>query len=97
MTVALERVNNVPLYDKDESNTDMGRWLLTVVDSLNTTIGEIETTLNANVVVKSFTQVEITNMAASLVDGVLLYDTTNNVYVGRENGALRQFTTSSWP
>lgn len=30
-------------------------------------------------------------------NGILLYDTTNNVYVGMQSGALVQFTTSAYP
>jgi hypothetical protein len=42
-----------------------------------------------------YTQIEITNMDGDglLNDGVILYDTTNDIYVGRQNGSLVKFTT----
>lgn len=46
MAVELERVNNVPTYD-DELSMELQRWLLTLVDSLNTTIQQIEDELNS--------------------------------------------------
>jgi len=95
MAVELERTNNVPIYGDSNLDGDIQRWLLTLVDSLNTTINEIEVSLNT--IAQSFTAAEITALASNLEDGVLLYDTTNDVYVGRENGAMRQFTTAAWP
>jgi hypothetical protein len=38
----LERINNVPLYGTSTLDPDMQRWMLTLVDSLNTTIQQIE-------------------------------------------------------
>ena len=32
-----------------------------------------------------------------VTNGILLYDKTNNVYVGMQNGALVKFTTSAYP
>lgn len=34
---------------------------------------------------------------SSVSNGVILYDTTNNVYVGMQNGVLVKFTTTSYP
>jgi len=92
----LERVNNVPLYSTSTLDADFQRWLITLVDSLNTMIQQTNDALD-NLTAPSFTQAEITAMAATLPNGILLYDTTNDVYVGRENGAFRQFDTSIWP
>ena len=41
------------------------------------------------------TQTEI--QAGTWVNGVLLYDTTNNEYVGQQGGVLVKFTTTSYP
>jgi hypothetical protein len=46
MAINLERINNVPIYGGDQLSPDLQRWLLTLVDSLNTSILEIETQLN---------------------------------------------------
>lgn len=33
----------------------------------------------------------------NITNGILLYDTTNNVYVGMQNGSLVKFTTTAYP
>jgi hypothetical protein len=46
MAVNLERINNVPIYKDGILDPDLERWLLTMVDSLNTAIQQAETELN---------------------------------------------------
>jgi len=46
MAVNLERINNVPIYKDSILGPDLERWLLTMVDSLNTAIQQAETELN---------------------------------------------------
>jgi hypothetical protein len=96
MTIELERVNNVPLYGIGQLDPDLQRWLLTLVDSLNTTIGEIEAAF-ALLPVTRLTAAQIGALGAGFPDGVMVYDTTNDVYVGKENGNLVKFDTSAYP
>lgn len=47
MQTILERVDGVPLQGNDMLTLELQRWLYTLVDSLNTTIAEIESQLNS--------------------------------------------------
>ena len=69
-----------------------------LVDALNEDINDIEGYFNL-LTAMSYTSTEITDMqtAGDLVDGVLLYDSVLNVYVGRISGALVKFTTTPYP
>lgn len=98
MAISLERIDSVPIAHQDGLDPQFFLWLGTLIDTLNELIGDLETALNF-LTAPNFTQVEIQSMntAGDLSNGVLLYDTTNNWYVGRENGVLRRFTTASYP
>lgn len=55
-------------------------------------------TLNANVTVGGPSALTfIPTQDADVTNGMLFYDTTNNVYVGMQNGALVKFTTTAYP
>lgn len=98
MTVFLERVNPTPLQDVQFSR-EFVTWIQVLVDTLNSSIEEIEYHINVNGA-QSYTQAEIAALNASqagLPNGVILYDTTNNCYVGKENGVLVRLTTSAYP
>jgi hypothetical protein len=96
MDIELERINNVPLYGSSTLDSDLQRWLLTTVDSLNTLIDQLEFELN-KLNVPILTATEINNLSSLVSDGILVYDSTNHVYVGKENGSLVQFDTSAYP
>lgn len=96
MTVFLERVDAVPLVNLDFPFEFM-QWLSILTDQINETFSLIQENINLNQA-QSYTAAEITALAAGgLPDGVILYDTTNNVYVGKANGTLVQFDTSAYP
>lgn len=103
-SLMLQRIDGSPLQE-DELSQPLKSWLAVLADTINSTIDAIE--LNVNVlnkyvgsnglIVPSLTAAQIATLAPNLVNGVLLYDTTNNVYVGQQNGSQVKFTTSSYP
>lgn len=97
MAIFLDRVDSAPIMNSD-FDPQFLQWLWVLVDSLNENINDIENALNL-LTAPSYTATEINDMesAGDLGDGVVLYDTTNHVYVGRQNGALVKFTTAAYP
>ncbi len=98
MAIFLDRIDSSPIANINEFNYQFLQWIWVLVDVLNEDLNSIQaalTLLTAN----GYTQTEITDMntAGQLSDGVILYDNTNNVYVGRQNGSLVKFTTSAYP
>lgn len=93
MIINLQKIDSAPIAGS-EFDYQFLQWLWVLVDSLNGTIGALQLGFNP-----SYTQAQITamNTAGQLNDGVVLYDTTNNVYVGRQSGALVKFTTAAYP
>lgn len=97
MTIFLDRINAAPIVNSD-FDTQFLQWLWVLVDSLNETINDLEDALNL-LTAQSYTAAQIATLDGDgeLVDGVMLYDTTNNVYVGRISGVLVKFTTAVYP
>lgn len=97
MAIFLDRIDAAPLANSD-LDTQFLQWFWVLVDSLNENLTDIENAFNL-LHAMSYTATQITNLESDglLGNGILLYDTTNNVYVGRENGALVQFTTTAYP
>jgi hypothetical protein len=97
MTIFLDRIDSVPVINSD-IDMQLMQWMAVLVDSLNEDIADIESSFNL-LTAQSYTAVEIAalDVAGDLVDGVILYDSTGNVYVGRISGALVKFTTTPWP
>lgn len=97
MTIFLDRIDAAPIANSD-FDTQFLQWLWVLVDSLNENITNIQDSFNLLTAI-GYTQTQITDMQAAgqLSNGVLLYDTTNNEYVGRISGALVKFTTTPWP
>ncbi len=99
MTLFLDRIDAAPIVN---SNFDAQflQWLWVLVDSLNENINDIQNAFNL-LTAMSYTAAQINAMQiaipSQLNNGVLLYDTTNNVYVGKQNGALVKFTTTAYP
>lgn len=96
--IFLDRVDSSPIANITDFNHQFIQWIWVLVDSLNENISDIQDAFNLLTAI-GYTQTEITDMqtAGQLDDGVILYDTTNNVYVGRENGSLVKFTTTAYP
>lgn len=66
----------------------------------NTTILSIAgntITLTANATINGASAVTFIPLQGGIGNGILLYDTTNNVYVGKQSGALVKFTTTVYP
>jgi hypothetical protein len=62
------------------------------------TIAGNTVTLNENASINGASALTfIPTQGADVGNGILLYDTTNNVYVGMQSGALVQFTTAAYP
>lgn len=97
MALFLDRIDAAPIVNSD-FDAQFLQWLWVLVDSLNENINDIQGAFNL-LTAMSYTAVQIAamNVAGQLGNGVLLYDTTNNVYVGKQNGALVKFTTTSYP
>jgi hypothetical protein len=95
MALFLERVDAAPLSNTDFSFEFM-QWLSVLVDQMNEVLATVQDNLNFNTA-QSYTTAEITALASDLPDGCILYNSTTNVYVGKENGTLRTFTTAAYP
>lgn len=97
MTIFLNRVDSAPIINGD-FDPQFLQWVWVLVDSLNENIIDIQNALNL-LTAMSYTATQINDLetSGSLNNGVLLYDTTNNVYVGKQNGALVKFTTAAYP
>lgn len=97
MSVILDKIDSAPIANSDFDYQFL-QWIWVLVDSLNENINDIETAFNL-LTANGYTQTEITDMdtAGQLDNGVILYDTTNDVYVGRQGGSLVQFTTTLYP
>lgn len=97
MALFLDRIDAAPIVNSD-FDAQFLQWLWVLVDTLNENINDIQNSFNL-LTGPSYTATEIAalNTAGQLSNGVLLYDTTNNVYVGKQNGALVKFTTTAYP
>lgn len=97
MALFLDRIDAAPIVNND-LDPQFLQWLWVLVDVLNENISDIQNAFNL-LTTPSYTAAQITalNVAGDLRNGVLLYDTTNNVYVGKQNGALVKFTTAAYP
>ena len=95
----LLRIDGCPLQ-QDDLTFELKSWLAVTGDTINSSFDSIESALNL-LTAQSMTKTEIIALAAAspavIGNGILLYDTTTNVYVGMQSGALVQFTTSPYP
>ena len=97
MALFLDRVDSVPLANTNFT-FEYSSWVAHLVDILNEVINDTQNALNT-LLASSYSAAQIATMFSSgqLSNGVLLYDTTNNVYVGMISGALVKFTTTAYP
>jgi hypothetical protein len=97
MAYFLDRIDAVPIANTN-FDPQFSQWLWVLVDALNENISDIQNALNLLTAI-GYTQTQITDMntAGQLSNGVILYDTTNDEYVGRQAGALVKFTTTPYP
>jgi hypothetical protein len=98
MSIFLDRIDSAPIASNTEFDPQFLQWLWVLVDTLNENMGDIQNAFNT-LTAQPYTQTEITDMntAGDLGNGIILYDTTNDVYVGREGGSLVKFTTTAYP
>lgn len=96
-TIFLDRIDAAPVLT-DVFEYPFASWLAVLVNVLNEDIQDIQNAFNL-LEARGYTSVQIAAMmtAGDLENGVILYDTTLNVYVGMQNGALVKFTTSAYP
>src|ERR1700750_2375473 len=96
--VFLDRIDTSPIASNTFDPQFFLQWLWILVDSLNENMGDIENAFNLLTAI-GYTQTEITTMntAGQLDNGVIVYDITNDVSVGRQAGSLVKFTTTSYP
>jgi hypothetical protein len=97
MALFLDRVDAAPIVNSD-FDAQFLQWLWVLVDSLNENINDIQDSFNF-LTAPNYTAAEIVamNVAGDLGNGIFLYDTTNNVYVGKQSGSLVKFTTAAYP
>ena len=95
--INLLRIDGCPLQE-DKLTFELKSWLSVTGDTINSTFDAVESALNL-LTAQSYTSTQITDLfaAGELVNGVLLYDTTHNEYVGVQSGVLVKFTTAAWP
>jgi hypothetical protein len=93
-----DRVDTVPYLPEDELNYDFLSWITVLIDTLNEFINDTEADFNL-LAARDYTAAQIAALftAGTLVNGNILYDTTNNEYVGMQSGALVKFTTTPYP
>lgn len=97
MALFIERLDSVPVFGNDFTY-EFNQWLANITDTLNEDIRVIQDSFNI-LNAPSYTATEVGTLESDglLSDGVVLYDTTNNVYVGRISGSLVKFTTAAYP
>lgn len=97
MALFLDRIDSAPIIGGD-FDPQFLQWLWVLIDTLNEIFNDLENAINF----LTASNLTATQIAAGFTtgdygNGILLYDTTNNVYVGMQNGALVKFTTTAYP
>ena len=97
MAIFLDRVNSVPIINAGFS-FELTQWFANTVDTINEIVGDTEDAFNL-FSVPNYTTTQINDMhtAGDLINGILLYDSILNVYVGQISGNLVKFTTTAYP
>jgi hypothetical protein len=95
--IFLDRVDSAPISNSDFP-FEFNQWLANTVDTLNEVIIDIQNALTI-FVAPNYTASQIMAMftAGQLSNGLILYDTTNNEYVGMISGVLVKFQTTTYP
>lgn len=95
MPLFLDKVDAAPLANSNFP-FDFNQWVAVLVDTLNEVIQDVQDSLNI-LNAPSYTSAQITALNPTLLDGVILYDTDLDEYVGKANGALVKFTVTPYP
>ncbi len=97
MALFLDRIDSAPIINVD-FDPQFLQWLWVLVDVLNEDIEDIQDGFNFLTAPNySAAQISAMNAEGLLSNGVMVYDTDNHVYVGKQNGALVKFTTTAYP
>lgn len=96
-TLFLDKVDAAPILT-EKFNYPFENWLSVSISVLNEDIQKIQDSFNL-LKVQSYTSAEITAMFAGgdLENGMILYDSDLDVYVGVQADALVKFTTAAYP
>jgi hypothetical protein len=86
MAITLQRVDTVPI-EGNKFTFEFQQWVATLVDSLNTTISEIEARLNV-VEAPNYTTDEITALAVAAPNGSFWYDSILNQIKAKSNNVV---------
>lgn len=97
MTIFLDRIDAAPVLG-NQFEYPFASWLAVLVNVLNENIQDIEADFNL-LTAQGYTSVQIASMftAGIILNGMILYDSDLNEYVGMQSGALVKFTTSAYP
>lgn len=95
MTIFLDRIDAAPIQNSPFT-FEFNQWLAVLVDTLNEDIQDTQNAFNL-LQAQSYTSAEITAMSADLPNGVILYDSDLDLYVGKQAGVLTKFTTTPYP
>ena len=87
-------VTNGALYSVGDNVIGNG---IPAASNIKTIVGNSITIDNNATINGASTLTFIPIQGAAVSNGILLYDTTTNVYVGMQNGALVKFTTTAYP
>jgi hypothetical protein len=96
-TIFIDRIDAAPILS-DDFEPPFATWLAVLVNVINENMLDIQNAFNL-LEAQGYTAAEIASMfsAGNLENGMILYDTDNDVYVGVQAGALVKFTTTSYP
>ena len=97
MAILINRFDVAPVRS-DVFPFEFNQWLAVLVDTLNELSVTLQRSLNF-LTAQSYTATQINDMFlnSELSNGILLYDSTNNLYVGMQAGSLVKFTTTAYP
>lgn len=86
--VFLERIDGVPIHGNESLTFELQRWLTTLVDTLNSTIEEIQGYVQFGLTAPSYTDDQIADLAVNAPNGSMWYSTTINHIVAKVNGVV---------
>ncbi len=95
MAIFLDRIDTYSPA-AGEFNFLFSSWIAVLIDTLNETIVTIQNSLNLPTM-PGFTSAQITTLSPNWANGIIVYDTDLDVYVGKQAGTLVQFTTAAYP
>lgn len=86
--VFLERIDGVPIHGNEQLTFELQRWLTTLVDTLNSTIEEIQGYVQFGLTAPSYTTAQITDLAVNAPNGSMWYDIDSDNLKAKINGIV---------